>query len=361
MKKHLFAGVMVTEKDLSLRRSVPFLLVGILLFLIYIYFFVGITEILNIIYNVNVYSYGLAVIVLLVNMVIISAVWQYFLHIISIKVPFRKTFLFTWIGTFVDLLVPAESISGDASKIYLMTQESNEDAGKVVASVISHRILAMIISISSLISSSVVLYVFQYELPALVFNLILLIIIGTGIALFFILLCILKETLTRRIIDILLGFFEFITKGHLKVNSIRNSITKSLSIFHESIRLLLNYPTKLVVPIILALVSWFLSAFLSYLVFLSLGQQVNFVLVLIVHSISVNIQSIPIGIPAEVGFVEIVMSSLYGLLGVDVGIAAAGTVLIRLLTVWLRISIGFISVQWIDLKELAKNLHKYIF
>jgi len=62
-----------------------------------------------------------------------------------------------------------------------------------------------------------------------------------------------------------------------------------------------------------------------------------------------------------VGVVEIVMTSLYGLLGVEAGIAAAATVLIRLLTVWLRIIIGFVAVQWIDLKDLAKNLRQDLF
>jgi uncharacterized membrane protein YbhN (UPF0104 family) len=72
-------------------------------------------------------------------------------------------------------------------------------------------------------------------------------------------------------------------------------------------------------------------------------------------------QSIPVGIPAEVGLVEIVMSSLYGLLGVDAGIAIAATILTRLLLVWLRMLVGLIAVQWIDLKDLAKNLRQDLF
>jgi len=55
------------------------------------------------------------------------------------------------------------------------------------------------------------------------------------------------------------------------------------------------------------------------------------------------------------------MTSLYGLLEVDAAIAAATTVLIWLLTVWLRIIMGFVAVQWIDLKDLAKNLRQDLF
>ncbi len=352
---------MVTEKGLSLKRTVPFLLAGILIFLAYIYFFVGITEIVAIIQSVNLFYYGIAVGVLFLNMLVNSLAWQYFLRPLSVKVPLRKTFLFTWIGIFVDLLVPAESISGDASKVYLMTKESGENAGKVVASVVSYRILAMTISLGSLIFSSIALYTIQYELPAFVLNLVLLIIVGTGITLVFIFLCILKETLTQRIIDAVLRFLAFITRGRLKLDSMRTKATKALSAFHGSIGILLKNPKSLGPPVFFALVSWLLSVLLAYLVFVSLGQQVDFILIMVVHSISVNIQSIPLGIPAEVGVVEIVMTSLYGLLGVEAGIAAAATVLIRLLSVWLRIIVGFLVIQWIDLKDLAKNLRQDLF
>jgi uncharacterized protein (TIRG00374 family) len=349
---------MGTEKGLSLKRTVPFLLAGMLVFLVYLYFFVGINELLAILRGVNLFYYGMAVAVLFLTMFVNSLAWQYFLRPLSVKVPLRKTFLFTWIGAFVDLLVPAESISGDASKVYLMTNESGENAGKVVASIVSHRILAMIISLGSLIFSSAVLYSIQYELPAAVLNLILIIIVGTAVSLFFIFMCALKETLTQKIIDALIRFLAFVTRGRWKLDGLRTKATKALCAFHGSIQVLLKNPKHLVLPVVFALISWLLSILISYFVFVSLGQKVDFVLITIVYSISVNVQSIPLGIPAEVGVVEIVMTSLYGLLGVEAGIAAAVTVLIRLLTVWLRIAIGFVTVQWIDLKDLAKNLRQ---
>ena len=352
---------MFSEKGLSLKRTVPFLLIGILIFLVYLYFFADISQTIAIIQGVDLFYYSIAVAVLFLIMIINALTWQYFLRPLLVKVSFRKTFLFTWIGVFADLLVPAESLSGDASKVYLMTKESGENAGKVVASVVSHRILAMIISLGSLIFSSIILYAIQYELPAFVLNLVLIIIVGTGVALFFISLCILKETLTQRIIDAVIRFLAFVSRGRLKLDSMRTKATNVLSAFHGSIVVLLKNPKNLVAPVFFSLVSWIFSILLSYLVFVSLGQQVDFVLITIVYSISVNIQSIPIGIPAEVGLVEIVMTSLYGLLGLDAGIAAAATVLIRLLTVWLRIIIGIVAVHWIDLKDLAKNLRQDLF
>jgi uncharacterized protein (TIRG00374 family) len=352
---------MVTEKGLSLKRTAPFLLIGVLIFLVYTHFFVGINELLTIIKGVDLFYYGIAVAVLFLTMFSNALTWHYFLRPLLVKVSIRKTFLFTWIGVFVDLLVPAESITGDASKVYLMAKETHESAGKIVASVLSHRILAMIISLGSLIFSSVALYSIHYMLPTFVSNLILVIIIGTTIALFFVFLCILKKSLTQKLVDAVLRFIAYVSRGHLNVDSLRTKATKGLGAFHDSIGYLLKNPKNLVLPVFFAVVSWILSILISYLVFVSLGQQIDFVLIVIVYSISVNIQSIPVGIPGEVGLVEVVMSSLYGLLGVDAGIATAATVLIRLLTVWLRMAIGFITVQWIDLKDLGKNLRQDLF
>ena len=352
---------MVTENGLKLRKTVPFLLLGVLIFVAYLHFFVGIPEILAIIQRVDLFYYGLAVVVLFLNMAVNSLTWQYLLRPLSVKVSFRKTFLFTWISFFVDLLVPAESISGDATKAYLMTKESNENGGKVLASVVSHRILLMVTATVSLIVSFVWLYVLKIEVPVLVSGLILFIIVGTTISLFFIFLFSLKEKLAQRLIDVLLRFVAFVTRGRLNINRLRATAIKALTAFHDSIDILRRNPKSLVPPIVLSLICWFFSVLLSYLVFVSLGQHVDFTIIVVVHSVSVSIQSIPLGIPGEVGVVDMAMAWLFTLLAVESAVAAAATVLIRLLWVWLRIVIGFVAVQWIDLKDLAKNLRQDLF
>jgi len=84
------------------------------------------------------------------------------LNTLSVKSTLSKAFQFIWVGYFVDLLIPAESVSSDISRIYLMSKESGENAGKVTASVIAHRILSTIISFGGLILSSVY-FVLRYQ------------------------------------------------------------------------------------------------------------------------------------------------------------------------------------------------------
>jgi len=343
---------MLSEKRMTVKRTLPFLLIGLLIFIAYLYFFVGIPEMLTSIQRIDLFYYSLAIVALLLSMLTYSLTWQNFLRSLSVKIPLRKTFLFSWIGVFVDLLIPAESISGDAAKAYLMTKESGENAGKVVASVMGHRILSMVITLSTLIIGSISLFVLRYELPAFVSSLILLVTVGTTISLVFIFLLCVKEQLTQRLVDLLLRFFVFILRGRLKLATLRSKARKGLDVFHQSIEALGGNPRSFVRPVFFSIVSWFFSALLSFLVFVSLDNPLSFLLVTIVYSISCAIQNIPLGVPGEVGLVEIVMTTLYGLLGVPVAISAAATVLIRVLTVWLRLFLGFVAVQWIGIKTL---------
>ncbi len=349
---------MVSEKQLSLKRTVPLLIVGILIFVAYLYIFVGIPDMLAIIQGVDLSYYALAAAVLFLNMVMNSLTWQFFLQSLQIKIPFRKTFLFTLVGVFVDLLVPAESISGDATKGYLMTKNSGERAGKVLASIVSHRILSMIIPLGSLIFSLIFLNILGIGVKVEVLVLILLVTVGITISLLFIFLFSFNEKLTKRLIDISLRFVGFVTRGRFNIESLRSSLIKGLSAFHDSIDTLRRNPRSMVPPILSELSAWFLSILLSYLVFFSLGQQIDFVIIIIVHSVSVSIQSIPLGVPGDVGFVDTAMAWLYGLLAVEDTVGAAATVLIQILRVWLRIIIGFVALQFVGIRNLMKGLRR---
>ena len=229
-----------------------------------------------------------------------------------------------------------------------MTKESGENTGKVVASVLGHRILSLTITLSSLIICSISLFILQYELHPFVSSLILLIAVGTAIPLIFIFLLFLKKDITQKLVDLLLRSSVFISRGRLELASLRSKAKKALDTFHQSIEVLSRNPRSLVRPVIFSLVSYFLTILLSYLVFVSLGHPVSFVLLTIVFSITRSLQSIPTMLPGEVGFIEPVMASLYiALLGPQAAaVSAAATVLIRVLWVWLRLPLGFIALHW---------------
>jgi uncharacterized membrane protein YbhN (UPF0104 family) len=80
---------------------------------------------------------------------------------------------------------------------------------------------------------------------------------------------------------------------------------------------------------------------------------------MIVCAIGNTVSSIPLGIPAEVGLPEIVMLNFYILLGVPFNIsaadAAAAIVLMRIVTLWFKILVGYLAIQWSGIKVLRGN------
>jgi len=104
----------------------------------------------------------------------------------------------------------------------------------------------------------------------------------------------------------------------------------------------------------LLIVSWLLNLGVSYFVFLSIGFPIHWSVIIITCSITTAIGSVPLGVPFEAGLPEITMSTLYILMGVRPEVVAAtATILIRLLTLWLRFFIGFGVQQWLGIKAMT--------
>lgn len=331
------------------RTGVVVIAAGLFLFLLYLYFFVPFGGFLADIQKANLFYYSLAFGAMLLSAVFYSFAWQCLLHILSVKSSFLKAFQIVWVGGFVDLLVPAESISGDISRVYLMSKESSEVAGKVAASVIAHRVLSTTITLGGLVISTIY-FAAMYKPPMLVVEFVSLIGVGTLLTLALIFYFSRKRQATTRIADWIVGSLARLSKGRWKFERLKHSAEKLLKAFHDGIDTLIAQKSRLVLPVSLSILAWALDLLISVLVFQALDALRSFSLIAIVYSISVTIQTIPIGVPGEVGVLDIVMTSLYTLLGVDITTAAVATILIRVITLWLRLLIGGLTVQWLGIK-----------
>jgi len=340
------------EKFFSLKKTgILVIAIGLFIFLLYLYFFVPFGDFASYIRQADPFYYSLAFAAMLLSMGFYSLVWQRLLHILSVKSSFWKAFQFVWVGSFVDLLVPAESISGDISRVYLMSKESGEDAGKVVASVIGHRILTTTITLGGLVISSIYFAV-KYNPPLFVMEFVGVIGVGTLISLFLIFFVSKKRQTTIKIVDWLVGLLVRFSRGHWQFEHLKRQAEKMVKAFHDGIDALGVQPHRLVLPVSLAIVAWLLDLLIAVLVFQALSTRVSFSAIVIVYSVSVAIQTIPVGIPGEIGLLDVLMASLYTLMGIPITVSAVATLLIRILTLWIRLLIGGLTVQWLGIKSL---------
>ncbi|MDH5447758.1 MAG: flippase-like domain-containing protein [Candidatus Bathyarchaeota archaeon] len=350
----------MNEKHRILLRTIPFIAIGLLIFILYLVLFVNIPEMISIIQRANMLIYSLAALALILATFLFALSWQHLLLPLSVKTPLKKVFAYVWIGVFADLLVPAESVSGEIAKAYLMSKEPNSSSGKVVASLVSQRMLGTITTTATLFIGFLGLLTLNYPMSGLMLQILILMTILSVVAFGFLVAVCVKEKWTERLVIAIMRFVERVSSGRFKLEHLQTKIIDALRAFYESLRTFGSKPTKLVPAIFFNVLSWFFSIAIVFLVFVSIGYlepniPVLLLKVAVVYTLLVAIKSIPLGVPAEIGLPDIIITTLFILFGMPPDISAAATVLTRILTVWLSFFIGLVAVQWFGIKSLMES------
>ncbi len=328
-------------------------IIGLIAFFLYILIFnVNLSEIASTAARANLTIFLAAVIVSLAEVFFYALSWRSILSYLQVKISVVRSYLYVWYGTFLDIVIPAESISGELCRIYLVNREQCGTSGKVAASVVTQRLMGMGMNVIFLIVG-INLLITQTTVNPIVFSLILFFTIAIAAIMTLLLLVSARESWSRKVITALIRLGEVITRGRWKqLSQIRVTALEDAKIFHDSMKELAHKPKTLFLPSLLVGLNWVCSAMVPYLVFLSLGFQIPLSVVLVTSAIVVAVKSIPIGVPFEVGLPEITMTTLYtSMLGIQyAGISATATVLSRILTLWLRFGVGFASQQWVEIR-----------
>lgn len=339
-------------------KTALFPLIGIAAFFLYIYLFkVDIAGIFNTLKTIDPLPYSIAAVLSFVEVFFFSVSWRVLLNFLSIKISVLRACLFVWYGIFVDTVVPAESVSGELLRVYLITKEQgNEKCGPTMASLVAHRLLGMSMNVAILILG-IVLLVNGKEIPlnSLVFNSILLVTIAIAATLLALITLSFKEKWTLKLIDWAVNVTKFVSRGKWQLHNIKENAVSISKSFHDSMKEFKNKPKALVISLFYLTVTWGFSLATQYLVFVSLGVPVSWSMITITAAIVLAVKSIPVGIPFEVGIPEAAMTTLYVAFNIPAEIAATATILSRLLTLWLRFLTGFIAQQWLTFKPMLNQ------
>lgn len=340
---------MVSMKPKITWKTVIFPVIGILAFLIYLYLFnVDIPTIIETVQRIDLSIYILSILFVFVETFFYTLSWQSLLNFLSVKLSIVKVYLYVWYGIFMDISVPAASISGEVSKLYLVTREQSGTSGKVVATLVTQRLISMGTIISSLIIGIGILSA-ERPTSGLPFKLTLFFAIATTLFLvLFVLLCF-KETWTLKIIDAVIRFVNYVSGGRWNLTKIKEDAIKAARMFHDSMKEFGRAPKTLFTSTLFIVLSWLSSLSIAYLVFLALNFHVQWGVILVTCSIVIVL-------PAR-GLPEIAMTTIYTLLGVPPQISATATILTRILTFWLRFFVGFAAQQWLEIKTITASVN----
>jgi uncharacterized protein (TIRG00374 family) len=346
---------MESPKPKITRKTLLFPVIGLAAFFLYVYLFqVDILAIIAKAQSADPVLYAIAAAFSLVEVLFFAVSWRVLANFLSIKLSIVKSYLLVWYSIFVDTVVPAESVSGEAIRVYMITREQGkETCGRAVASLVTHRLLGMAMNVAVLILG-MALFFTETEINPVIFNLVLFLAVGITATLLLIMLFSFKEQWSLKVIKWLVRAGEFLSRGRWRkqLNKIKEDACNIATSFHDSMKEFKHNPSALVFSMFYLAITWFFSLSIPYLVFMSLGYPVSWGVVLITSTIVLAVKSIPLGIPFEVGIPEITMTTLYTSLGVPADISATATILTRLITLWLRFFIGLMAQQWLELKTV---------
>jgi len=346
---------MLPEKRDFLKKALPLIIMGFVVFVCYVYFFIGIPRLAEVLQRTNLLILSLGLFLVILDTVFYTLSWQYLLRSLSIEARFKDAFYFTWISIFVDLIIPSESISGDIAKVYLMSNKSTGKAGKIAASIIFQRIIFGFVTLASVIIGLLACATLQYNTLMEISNIIFAMILVTSFFLALLVLFVIKPSWTERFADIALQITEFVSRKRLRREDLKPKVTEFLEVFYKASGSFWKQPKKLFFPTISAVLSYTASVLVFFTAFASLGYMVPLGVILIVYSIGITVQYIPFGVPAEIGVTEIVMISFFSIFIPSKEISAAGTILTRSMTVLFRLIVGFALFEWIGVKTLVKT------
>lgn len=338
-------------------RSIILIVLGNVAFILYLYFFVGFESLLDFLSKLNFYRYAVfysfAVMALVLSVFFDSLIWRSLLKPLSVKILFRKLFLYNWIGNFVEMVIPCETVCGEVTRIYLAQKETSSDAGIAAVPVISSRIISTFVYTTGLLIGFVSL-IAVHNVPVYLVGVLALIMAGTAVVVGAIFYLAFKEEAAPRLVNFLMRLAKVITKNQARLGELKAKLLGSLSSFSRAFKIYKSNPRFLIQPILYAIVAWIFSLLVYLLVFYSLNfEGISIIDLTLIYSIAATVETVTAGFP--VGAVEITLISLYSLYGVPLVIAGAATTLTRLLTFWIQVIIGYPILQFTEVKHVLKG------
>ena len=333
-------------------KTLLFPLLGLVAFFLYIYLFkVDIFAIIDTAKTANPLIFAVAVGCGLLEVLFYAVSWQSLTKHLNIKMTIKKAYLYLWYSLYVDILVPAESISGEVVRTYLLTRDKCGSFGKIVASLFTHRLLGMTMNVVILILG-VALLSFEVQVPTAVFNIIIFVAAAITAITAVLTIMSFKKSVTLKIVNWITKITTKLSLGKWTLSKFQTHALETTDHFHDAMIEFRRNRKPLVQSLFYLGVTWFFSLSLPYLVFWSLGHPASWSVILVTAAIVLAVKSIPVGIPFEVGLPEATMTTLYFSMGISVELAATATTLTRIITLWFRFLIGFLAQQYIELKPV---------
>jgi len=332
---------------------VSFFIVFVLLFVIVV--ITGINEVIAVLGRVNYWILGLTFIIQIFVFLLWAVRWKFILNRMDHSPGFLNVFGILMTSIFGNNITPG-SIGGEPLRAYVLNEYNHTPIEVGFASTMADRVFELLpFVIMSIIATFALLF---WELDFFS-KLLLIILILATLFLFFIIIYagINKKIFTKIVFKILEGIFPLIlkiTNKKYNLEKIKESAIYYIDHFNSSFKMIME--NKLFfVGAILALFTWGLDLFNSYLSFIAIGIVPHIGPFIAIYTIAILLSFLPL-LPGSLGITEIIKIMLFVSVGITADYVLAASALERLVCYIFPTIIGLITA--IYYARFISKIHK---
>ncbi len=345
-------------KYLSVKRSVLFMIAGLIAFLIYLYFYIGIPKILQVIRNINstqyAFFYSLALLTVLASVFCWSVAWNSILRALNVKVSHRRAYLYYWVGYFTDLVLPCATICGELTRLYLVQKETGKSYGVLAASAVTNRLVAYTVLAAGLYSGAILIFL-KPGIPTVISNIFVIFVIGVSIYLVVLLYLAFVKHAARNISRLYQKILKVLRPKHYRPFK-DTQREMSLASYYEGFKIFRENPKLLLKPLVVHTISYLLGLSVYIFIFYALGIPSSLEFYVVVYFIATAVQDAAASF--SVGSRDILLASIFLLYGLNAGISGITALLVRSAGFWFPLFVGFLAVQYLGARNLISQTPK---
>jgi uncharacterized protein (TIRG00374 family) len=340
-------------KYLSIKKSVLFMIAGLIVFVFYLYFYIGIDQILLVLDTVNIsqyaFFYSFALLAVLASVFFWALAWNSILRRLSINISYTRAYLYYWVSYFTDLVIPCATVCGEVTRLYLVQKETSKSYGGLASAAVTNRIVAYTIVTIGLYSGAVLIFL-KPAVSSAISNVFVLFLIGITVYMVVLLYLAFVRQAAKKLAGLYLTLLKTFRPKHYRLEKIEGT-EKSLSSFYDGFRTFRENPKLLIRPLILHAISYILGLSVYILIFYALGiPSSNPEFYVVVFFIATAVQDAAASF--SVGGLEILLATIFLLYGINPGVSGVAAVVLRSAGFWFPLLVGFICVQIIGAKNL---------
>jgi uncharacterized protein (TIRG00374 family) len=351
----LCENVSAPSKYLSIRRSILFMVVGLVVFIVYLYFFIGIPSIIEVLSGINTtqyaFYYSLAIVAVLGSVFFWAVAWNTILRTLSIRISYWHAYLYYWVGYFSDLVVPCASVCGELTRLYLVQRETKKGYGILAASAITNRIVAYTIVTIGLFGGATIIFL-KPGISPIISNVFIVFLVGISIYMVFLLYLAFVKQAAKNFSRVYTKILKTLRpkKYQSESEAVRE---KSLASYYTGFKKFRECPKLLIKPLFFHAISYLLGLSAYILIFYALGIPASPEFYVVVYFIATAVQDAAASF--SVGSLEIILTSIFVLYGLNAGYSAITALLVRSIGFWFPLFAGFVAVQYMGTRNLVSQ------